>query len=516
MKIFKGILFVIIVVAMLYITAYGASFTATDAAKAYNSENDTNLDVNKDGVINKSDAELILKKVLNDDYTIVTEKTTEATTEEFSKVPEEFEVTTYVDTYDGLNSAIKALAGKGKSAAIYVTDDLDCSYQLSLATSNAGVSIIGVQKADGAYPSLDFTTFRDKQSKISKDSQTGIYISGSGYNFKNLIIEKAPDCGFRIKGDKAGGCILENLIIRYNNNSGISITKGASNNTIRSCDIYRNCDLVQSLGSDADGVSIKLDSGENNINYNVRVWENGDDGWDSFGGHGYIAYVECMCFHNGDADIFTGKYDYDNYQPLDKNLLYVQALIKADPDFETKYNNHTITEWPNVKVKLLGMERSGNDITNYWCGNPNGFKFGSWSSNSNCDGYVDVDTKRYMRNCLAFGHGAKGFDQNNSKATIELKNTVGFDNGFKAGKPNYMMDKMTATKFENAISFDGNVEDLLPLNSKGVSGKFAVITPEEEVQREIRNKVDETFNKIVDAVSKNKILGEVFFDIYNY
>lgn len=246
--------------------------------------------------------------------------------------------------------------------AIYITNDIDCSKQIKLTTKNGNLNIIGVQKTDGTYPKLDFTTFRDSQTKISKDSQTGIHITGSRYNLKNLIIEKAPDCGFRIKASSAGNCILENLIIRYNNNSGISITSGASNNTIRSCDIYRNCDLVQSLGSDADGVSIKLDSGDNNVNYNVRVWENGDDGWDSFGAHGDISYIECMCFHNGDADIFSGKYDYENNKPLDKNLIYVQAILANDPDFETKYNNRTVTSWPTVSVSLLGTTISGNKI----------------------------------------------------------------------------------------------------------------------------------------------------------
>lgn len=44
-------------------------------------------------------------------------------------------------------------------------------------------------------------------------------------------------------------------------------------------------------------------------------------------------------WNNGNADVFTGKYDYDNNKPLDKNLWTIQELISTDPNFESNYIN---------------------------------------------------------------------------------------------------------------------------------------------------------------------------------
>ena len=92
--------------------------------------------------------------------------------------------------------------------------------------------------------------------------------------------------------------------------------------------------------------------------------------------------------------IFTGEFDYENGNPLDKNLLYVQAILKADPDFETKYNNHQVTSWPQVDINILGLSASYSDIHNKWAGNPNGFKFGLINT---------PDTSyRNIKNCISF------------------------------------------------------------------------------------------------------------------
>ena len=59
-------------------------------------------------------------------------------------------------------------------------------------------------------------------------------------------------------------------------------------------------------------------------------------------------------------------------------------MIKADPDFETKYNNRQldVNNWPNVTLTKFGKSIKGSDISyENWDGNPNGFKFGRQHKN---------------------------------------------------------------------------------------------------------------------------------------
>lgn len=478
-------------------------------------------DVNGDGVVNAEDSALILQKVMRAEtkFGKATETTTEATTdgtteettipEGFSTVPETFDYTVSVSNYDEFKTALTDCGKKSGTKAIYITDDIEASAQIRLNVTNANISLIGVEKADGTYPAIDFASFRDSRTS-SGESGTGIYVSkGTYYNFKNLIVKNAPDCGMRIKGTGSGNCIIQNCVFEYNNNSGVSVTSGGHDNTFIGVDSYRNCDLVQKLGSDADGFSVKLDPGDGNKFFSCRAIENGDDGWDSYNypkdGSCHIDYIECLCYHNGDYDIYNGKWDYENNLPLDKNLLYVQAMIANDPDFETKYNSRQLdtSNWPNVSVTKMGKTRTGSEISyDSWDGNPNGFKFGSANTTS--------ASTRTVKNCIAYGNGQKGFDENNSKATIDMTNTIAFDNGSKgkkgqSGNSNYRMELMNIGTFENCVSFNGAVEDFLP------DGK-TTITPDEQTQESIRTAVTAMGDAVIQNIRDGKINGIVWFN----
>ncbi len=40
-----------------------------------------------------------------------------------------------------------------------------------------------------------------------------------------------------------------------------------------------------------------------------------------------LSYEECACWNNGNPDIFTGKYDYENGNALDTNLYLVELYF---------------------------------------------------------------------------------------------------------------------------------------------------------------------------------------------
>lgn len=431
-----------------------------------------------------------------------TEGTTETTT---SAVPSGNSVT--VNNYADLVSNAKSMASKSGGGTIYVdAKSLDASEQLALnSTKGNPVAIIGVKQSDGTYPVLNYTTLRNNKVgssagslKASSDDGVGVRISGSNYTVKNLIIEKAPDNGIQIKGSNAKNNTVENCIVRYNNDAGVQLTGGASYNTIKFVYSYRNCD-VYTRGGNADGYAPKLGAAKGNTFYGCYAWDNSDDGWDSYDktdGYTYdLSYEQCACWNNGNPDVFTGKYDYDKGNSLDTNLFLVQLISKQDSNYVSNYKNKKFAlptdSFINTDAGKISLSKwTGSNYD----GNPNGFKFGSVNSGSNLT--------RTVKNCLAFNHGSKGFDNNNSSCTGSFQNCVSFDNGY-----NYYLPVFTLTKWTGIYGFSGKSNDKLP------SG-FSASTPDSSKQSSIRSKVNSTVNQIVNSCNSNKIPGEVYFNIY--
>ncbi len=478
-------------------------------------------DTDADGEITAKDASLIFSHVLDGVTKLNKPDIPSELPEGFEHVPEDFTQTLTVSSYEELKNAIETLGTSSADRAIYITEDIYPTEQIKLSSQNANISFIGITKADGTSPKLDFYKHRDSLTSRGS-SGTGLMISGSYYNFKNLIVTNAGDCGTRIKGKTAGNCIFENCTFNYNNNSGISVTEGGHDNTFIGVDSYRNCDLCPRYGADADGFSIKLGAGDGNNCFSCRAWENGDDGWDSYdqaqhNGVYNISYIDCLCWHNGDLDTFTCWDDYQRGLPPDERMLYIQAAIAQVPDFLEKYNNHEYTQetWPDVTISLLGSKIKSSTI-NYdnWGGNPNGFKFGSEYSNP--------EQYRYVENCIAFENGQKGFDMNNSKCRIDIHNTIGYDNGYDGKKgqdaedanSNYILKckirgvtpaEMVVLSSSNNYSFNGKNPDVLPDN-------ITTKEPTPEQQEAIRAEVDKVFGQIKANCQKDIINGVVSFD----
>lgn len=406
---------------------------------------------------------------------------------------------TVVTNFSALVNAIDAAeaAGGGK---VYVSGTkIDCTAQLTLNTSSANVQIIGVKNSNGTYPKLDFTSFRSSYiGKSTSDSQVGVRITGSKYTIENLIIEKAPDNGIQIKGTKASNNTVSNCIVRYNNDAGLQITGGASNNKIQYVCSYRNCD-VYTLGGNADGFAPKLATGSGNTFYCCYAWDNSDDGWDSYdktdGLSPDLSYEECATWNNGNPDVFTGKYDFNNGKALDTNLLLVELIMAKDSSFASNYSKGSFSLPTSSFVATSDGTLSLSNWTggNYG-GNPNGFKFGSVNTTSSC--------VRTVKNCLSFNHTKKGFDNNNSSCTAYFTNTVAFDNGY-----NYAIQPFTLKSFTGVVSFSGSSSDKLP------SG-YSISSSSSSVQSSIRSKVSSTSTSIMNSCNADKIPGAVYFNIY--
>ena len=494
---------------------------ATISAASTAATNAVNINYSGKVYIYSTGSGINIYKVQLDSKSSTVEKTTEATTKAAATTTKK-ETTTETTTakpssgnsvtvsnFSSLVSAVADMANKSGGGTVYVNaKTIDCTAQLALkSTKGNPVKIVGVKQSDGTYPSLNFESFRNSTIgstgsalKASGDSNVGVRISGSYYTLENLIIEKAGDNGVQIKGSSANYNTLNNCIVRYNNDAGVQITGGASYNTIRFVYSYRNCD-VYSLGGNADGFAPKLGATTGNKFYGCYAWDNSDDGWDSFDktDSGYtkdLSYEWCACWNNGNPDVFTGKYDFENGNALDKNLYLVELICKQDSSFANNYKNGKFSlptasfiNTSSGKISLSSWTGSNYD------GNPNGFKFGS--------AYTDKNSVRTVKNCLAFAHGKKGFDNNNSTVKATFENCVSFDNGY-----NYYVPTFSVSKASNIVGFSGSSKDKLP--SSGMS----VTSPSSSTQSSIRSKVESTRKSIVSKCDSNIIPGEVYFNIY--
>jgi hypothetical protein len=248
---------------------------------------------------------------------------------------------------------------------------------------------------------------------------------------KYLIIENAGDNGIWVCGSKN---VLDHIITRYNNDSGIQLSDNADSNTLSYCYSYRNVD-VKTYGANADGFAPKLGATNTVFNF-CFAWDNSDDGWDSYDKEGdesaKVQYLHSACWNNGNPDVFTGKYDYDNSKSLDKNLWTVQQLIASDSKFESNYKNR---QFSIKNGKIAGIAATSWLATAQDEMNGNGFKFGSKTTLQS--------TKVYRKAVysVAFDHKSKGFDNNNSQGCLGyIANCASFNNNINYQLP-YTFEK---------------------------------------------------------------------------
>ena len=350
------------------------------------------------------------------------------------------------DSESELLEAVKTLNSKG--GTIYINTpviNVSTKSTIKLTGSNAG-GIVGMKQPDGTYPRIDFVKARNAGS-----TARGFTISGTNQFIKYLIIENSGDNGIWISGARN---LIDHVITRYNNDSGIQLSNEADSNTVNHSYSYRNCD-VNNYGANADGFAPKLGASNTVFNY-CYAWDNSDDGWDSFDKEGdnsaTVTYNHCACWNNGNPDVFTGKYDYDNGKPLDKNMWTVQQLMQSDSNFE---NNYKSKKFNANNGKIAGV------ATSQWLSkassamNGNGFKFGSKTTQKS------PSVMRKAEFSVAFDHKSKGFDNNNSeKCTGIFSNCVSFNN-----KINYQLP-YTFSKWENMWSWGAKNKEQNSMNQK--------------------------------------------------
>ena len=302
--------------------------------------------------------------------------------------------------------------------------------------------IVGIKQSNGEYPILNFQTQRDNSTTFYN---SGLDVVASNKIIKNLIIESAGSYGIFINGQKN---TIDHVITRYNGQSGIYISSCSEYNTFNYCYSYRNFHFLEN-NLIADGFTIEIGA-INNIFNNCFAWENSQNGfgyyhWDGKNKNGEITYTHSACWNNGNMDVFSGKYDFDNGKPLDKKLWTIQQILKLNKDFEYNYNNNIF----NLDSITLNSKPANAYFSNYNVGEyGSGFNFGNEKIE---ESNLEIRVVDY---CVSFDHISKGFNNNGSKnINAFVTNTVGFNNNM-----NYELPFMFS-KWSNNWSWDSKEED---------------------------------------------------------
>jgi hypothetical protein len=161
---------------------------------------------------------------------------------------------------------------------------------ISISKSGSAVNRYYLFAYPGERPLLDFS------SMPFSSSNRGIKLSGSYWYIKGLDLKGAGDNGMNLSGSNNK---IEFCSFFENQDTGLQLGGGASNNQIINCDSYYNKDPSQ---GNADGFAPKLDVGTGNYFYGCRSWQNSDDGWDGYlrpSDNVTTTYENCWCFKNG-------------------------------------------------------------------------------------------------------------------------------------------------------------------------------------------------------------------------
>ena len=127
----------------------------------------------------------------------------------------------------------------------------------------------------------------------------------------------------------------------------------------------------------------------------------------------------CSSWNNGNINVFTGKYDFDLGNILDKNLWTIQEIIKSYPQFATNFYNRQFY-LDNTKLDGISTKEWIAKVEPKMEGN--GFTFGNKNNSQITDIKINVFSN------VAFDNKNGGFIYFNHKCKIIMGDCVAFNN----------------------------------------------------------------------------------------
>ena len=122
-----------------------------------------------------------------------------------------------------------------------------------------------------------------------------IHVSGDWWRFEGLEIINGPYGIFAIESSHN---VYEDLVTRDNYETGLHLVLDSSDNRVIDLDSHGNRDPRKN-GESADGLAIKQGTGSGNVVTGARLWNNADDGFDSWDFLSPVRIEESVAWGNG-------------------------------------------------------------------------------------------------------------------------------------------------------------------------------------------------------------------------
>ncbi|OOC54531.1 hypothetical protein NOSIN_12530 [Nocardiopsis sinuspersici] len=122
-----------------------------------------------------------------------------------------------------------------------------------------------------------------------------IHVSGDWWRFEGLEIVNGPYGIFAIESSNN---VYKDLVTRDNYETGLHLVLDSSDNRVINLDSHGNRDPRKN-GESADGLAIKQGAGSGNVVTGARLWNNADDGFDSWDFLTPIRVEDSVAWGNG-------------------------------------------------------------------------------------------------------------------------------------------------------------------------------------------------------------------------
>ena len=340
--------------------------------------------------------------------------------------------------------------------------------------------IIGVRQPNGEYPRISFSN--------EYEDSFGIYMLSNKF-IEYMIIENSSFDGIVVIGENN---IIDHVITRYN--YGCGFVSYGDFNTFNYCYAYRNFDrTTYSVLSDGFLIMGELN---NVLNY-CFAWDNGNNGFNYARplNSSDLSYLHSASWNNGNINVFTGKYDYDNGSPLDKNLWTIQELVRSDPNFVSNYYNKKYSV-ENALIGTFLVDKWTTYVRPRMEGN--GFTFGNRNSSQS------IEVKRNSFYNVAFDNKAGGFVDNfNHKYNAFFTDCVSFNNNI-----NYRLT-YTFSRWSNNWSWGSNNKDQINGNlqtkepNNGLSAQRSLYSVKDQIIRSV------SANMFPDSINFDRVIASL-------
>jgi len=276
---------------------------------------------------------------------------------------------------------------------------LDCAAMSTQVGIHFGILLDG----------LDYWHIRGLTVKNATEyNNGGVYTIANGWNISDCTHVVLDQCNVTYCGD------------------GFTINGATDYLYFINCDSFKNFDH-QDNGGYADGYQSNNNPGTHIFYIGCRAWQNSDDGFDEFGGDGYIVVDHCWAFRNG------------NFITVGNGMGFKFGAVGGS--------------------KETGVQRIITNNLAFDQANGHGF-------DESADISATMDFQVY--NNTAFRNGVHGFSfyQTNGNGLVSMSNNISFNNRYVKNLRTSVVQ--TTNSWQNGISLSD--ADFLSIDTTGVSG----------------------------------------------